>query len=244
MSSLNGGDMCFVWITEQVSGLGAVVDRCEREHAVVAEHVGSEYGKLRGVSKTAHSCWRQSSAGARRGELWSCDLEPGGEDGFCYADVRWRTAGRVSVVISHCERELSAAVVSAYAKRSGTRADRARCTEDEQNEGEWVCDVRASIDHDRCFVVFGSPAGTGVTAQIFYCQQELVTAVDAVVEGMYEKRTPFDDVTATCTLEEHEEWGCEIRLPSGRDHCDVRIERRAAGPRVEMKLTTCESGRL
>lgn len=83
-----------------------------------------------------------------------------------------------------------------------------------------------------------------MTARISYCQHEVANAVDAVVERMYEKRTQFDDVSAACRLEEHQQWDCELRLPNGRDRCDVWIERRAAGPRVEMKLTTCVSGRV
>ena len=148
------------------------------------------------------------------------------------------------VAISHCERELSAAFESAYMRRGGRLVDRARCTEDDQNEGDWICELGASADSDRCFVAFASHARRRMTARIFYCQQEVVTGVDAVVERMYEKRTRFDDVTAACRLEEHEQWDCEIRLPDSRDRCDVWIVRRAAGPRVEMKLTTCASGRV
>lgn len=245
MSSTTGRDMCFVWVTDRGSdGLGAEVDGCEGEHAVVARLVGREYRKLRGVSKMARLCLRESSAGAGGGELWSCDLEPGGDDGYCYATVTWRRAGRVNVAISHCEREVTAAVVDTYAKRSGTRAERAQCTEDHQNDGEWICDMGAVTDHDRCFVTFGSLARKRVTARISYCQREVVTAVNFVVERMYEKRTRFDDVSVACTLEEHEQWDCEIKLRSGRDRCDVRIERRAAGPRVDRKLTTCASGRM
>ena len=244
VSLTRGGDMCFVWITQRASGLGAIVDRCEREDAMVAKRVGAAYRKLRSVSATAHFCSRQLSAGVGRDELWSCDIEPGAADSFCYANVRWKRAGRVRVGISHCERELAAAVVSAYAERSGVRADRAQCKEDDQNEGEWICDLGATVDHDRCFVMFGSHARTKAAARIFYCQRELAAVVDAAVAGMYERRTAFDDVSAACTLEEHEEWDCEITLPSGRDRCDVRIERRDAGPRVDMSLTTCESGRV
>jgi hypothetical protein len=150
----------------------------------------------------------------------------------------------VNVAISHCERELSAAVVGAYAKRSGTRADRARCTEDEQDEGEWVCDLGAAADHDRCVVAFGSHDQRRVVASISYCEHEAVAAVNRAVERTYEKRTRFDEVSAMCTLEEHEEWDCEIRLPSVRDRCDVSIDRRPAGPKVDFVFTTCESGRL
>lgn len=101
---------------------------------MVADRVAREYWKLRGVAKRAGSCYWQSP-GAGGNEVWLCDLEAAGDDGYCYSTVAWGTAGRVKVAISHCEREMSAALVHAYVKRTGRDADRARCTEDEQNEG-------------------------------------------------------------------------------------------------------------
>jgi hypothetical protein len=236
-------DVCFVLVADDGDGLAAVVDRCNGDDVVVEERVGREYRKLRGVRKSADSCWEQIWAPRGGPDVWRCDLSPAGSDGYCYANVAWGRGGRVKVAITSCERDVSAAIVRAYAKRSGHVARRARCVEDEQNRGQWTCDMRPAVE-DRCIVAMSVPDGGRVAADISYCEREVAAGVNSAVARMYMKRTAFEKVKASCSLREPERWTCRLDLSGERDRCDVTIERRTSGPKVVFWATICASGRL
>jgi hypothetical protein len=242
VSSAGGGDTCFVWFSERSGDAAVEVDRCERDEEVVARRVSDLYEIRRGNTKTARFCARETT-GFGSSELWRCDLVPPGDDGYCWASVGWKSARQVSVAIRQCERELSAAVVTAYRQRGGRAPDRARCTEDEQDDGEWTCELGAPSDRDAC-IVFFAPAAAVTGARIAYCEREVVARVEDAFERTYEKRTRFDDVTANCRLREHERWSCTVLLPSDHDQCDVAVDMRPQGPKVDFVFTSCTSGRI
>jgi hypothetical protein len=200
----------------------------------VSSYFERAYVKHSGLAKVEADCRRYS---AEVSESWRCELRPTAEDDYCFVAIARRDGGRVNARISHCEREVMAAVNRVYAKRTRLGNGAAKCVEDEDDK--WTRDMGSRAGHDRCVVTLAIPDRRRVSARISYCEREAAAAVNRVVARVYEKRTVFENVTADCMLREPERWTCDMKFSGSRDRCDVHVTRRDAGPKVDFGFITC-----
>jgi len=240
MGPAAANDSCFVDVTKRnARRLIAEIDRCEHDEAQVNGVVERAYVKRSGLATVEADCHTYDAAGS---ESWRCELGPTADDDYCFVAIARRDGGRVSARISHCEREIMAAVNSVYTKRTRLGNVTAKCVEDEDEK--WTCDMGPAADHDSCVVTLTTPDKGRVSARISYCEREVAAAVNRLVGRMYTKRTGIGNVTAKCALDKPGDWTCDMGPAADHDRCSVAIEMREVGPRVTYWATTCESGRL